>query len=309
MPWIAPAIIGGASLLGGGISSAGAKKGGSQAAAGSELAARVQLAQFQQANQDLRPFMNAGAAALPTMNALAAQTPWTQAINNAGTLFQAQQAVNPYIGAELAGAQAAMPPTGGMTESFLQQTPGYQFALSQGLKAAESAAGARGLGVSGASKKAAATFATGLADQTYQNQFANAQQTYQDWVNQAGQLANYQTNLGAQGTNWENLGLNQGNLLQGQFGRYANIAGLGENAAAMSGNQAVQAGANIGNALAAGGMAQAAGTIGGANAVNSSIQNALGAYNLYNLTQNYNPYGGLTGSLQASNTLNTYLNG
>lgn len=61
-----------------------------------------------------------------------------------------------------------------MNESDLQQTPGYQFNLTQGLKATQNSAAARGLGVSGAALKGASSYATGLADNTYQNQFNNA---------------------------------------------------------------------------------------------------------------------------------------
>ena len=55
-------------------------------------------------------------------------------------------------------------------ENALQSTPGYQFTLDQGLKAAQNNATAQGLGVSGAAMKAASTYTSGLADQTYQNQ-------------------------------------------------------------------------------------------------------------------------------------------
>lgn len=53
----------------------------------------------------------------------------------------------------------------------LESLPGYQFTKTQGLKAVQNSASARGLGVSGAAQKGAAQFATGLADQTYGEQF------------------------------------------------------------------------------------------------------------------------------------------
>lgn len=52
----------------------------------------------------------------------------------------------------------------------LQSLPGYQFTRTQGLKAVANSAAARGLGVSGAALKGAATYATGLADNTYGQQ-------------------------------------------------------------------------------------------------------------------------------------------
>lgn len=55
-------------------------------------------------------------------------------------------------------------------QARMEGMPGYQFALSTGLKGVQNSAAARGLGVSGAALKGAATYATGLADQTYGNQ-------------------------------------------------------------------------------------------------------------------------------------------
>lgn len=58
-----------------------------------------------------------------------------------------------------------------MDQASLEQTPGYQFTLSQGLKSVQNSAAARGLGTSGAAYKGAAEYATGLADKTYMDQF------------------------------------------------------------------------------------------------------------------------------------------
>jgi hypothetical protein len=61
--------------------------------------------------------------------------------------------------------------TSGNPQAALEQLPGYQFTLSQGLKSVQNSAAARGLGVSGAAQKGAASYATGLADSTFGNQF------------------------------------------------------------------------------------------------------------------------------------------
>lgn len=53
-----------------------------------------------------------------------------------------------------------------------QDTPGYQFALNEGMRAIANQAAARGLLNSGARLRAAGRYATGLADQTYQNWLA-----------------------------------------------------------------------------------------------------------------------------------------
>jgi hypothetical protein len=138
-----------------------------------------------------------------------------------------------------------------MNESALQQTPGYQFNLTQGLKAVQNSAAARGLGVSGAALKGASAFATGLADSTYQNQFSNAVTNQTNAYNRL--LGVVQTGAGAAG----------------------NLAG------AATGTSAVEtAGAGqIGGSVIAGGNAAAA----GANATGSAISsaaNSLGGYAL-----------------------------
>ena len=61
--------------------------------------------------------------------------------------------------------------TTNLSQSQLEATPGYQFTEAQGLKGVQNSAAARGLGVSGAALKGAATYSTGLADSTYQQQY------------------------------------------------------------------------------------------------------------------------------------------
>lgn len=130
-----------------------------------------------------------------------------------------------------------------MDEATLEQTPGYQFNLTQGLKAAQNSATARGLGTSGAAVKGAETYATGLADSTYQNQFNN-------------QVTN-QTNL---------------------YNRLTGVANSGQNAAAGLGTTGQQTAANIGSNIIGAGNASAAGTIGGANALSGAGSNASSMY-------------------------------
>lgn len=153
-----------------------------------------------------------------------------------------------------------------MTEANLVQTPGYQFNLSQGLKAAQNSAAAHGLGVSGAAINSASNYATGLADSTYQNQFNNQQSIYNDYANQ--------------------VGLNS-NALGQVYNQIGGIVGLGENAAAGAGNLG-QASANSQSSLLNNsGTAAAAGATGSAGAIASGLNgasnagiNALAAQNL-----------------------------
>lgn len=85
-----------------------------------------------------------------------------------------------------------------MNEQTLENSPGYQFNLTQGLKATQNSAAARGLGVSGAALKGASTFATGLADNTYQNQFNNAVTNQTNAFNRLSSLVNTGENAAAQ---------------------------------------------------------------------------------------------------------------
>ena len=133
-----------------------------------------------------------------------------------------------------------------MTQAALEQTPGYQFDLAQGLKATQSAAAARGLGVSGASLKGAATYATGLADKTYQDQFNMQQQRFNDLLS---------LNTGQQGN------------LTNQFNRFNALAGMGESAAAGTGTIGASLANTSANYTNQAGLDQAAGTSG----VNSAL--------------------------------------
>lgn len=206
-----------ASVAGGVISSEGAQSAAKTQAGAAGDASAVQLAMFNQLQQNLAPYMQTGVAG---NNALQSAL----GLSNGGTGdFSA--------GSLLTGPQ--------MTEANLEQTPGYQFNLTQGLKATQNSAAARGLGVSGAALKGAATYATGLADSTYQNQFNNA--------------VTNQTN---------------------EFNRLMGVTQLGQNSAAGVGAAGVQTGANIGSNIIGAGNASAAGTIGSTNALSNGLTSA-----------------------------------
>lgn len=198
-----------------GVGALGQIVGGSMAASAQESAAQqaaaTQMAMFEQTQANLEPYNTAGQNALTKVNALA------------GTFNYK--------------------PT--MAET--SQTPGYEFNLNQGLKATQNSAAARGLGVSGAAEKGAAAYATGLADTTYKNQFANA-------------LNSYQANLGG---------------LQ-------NLANTGESAAAGVGTAAQQTGAGVAASETGAGSAAAGGIMTGANAL-SGVSNTSNEFNMLNM--------------------------
>ena len=206
----AGAIVGGA-VIGGVATNMAAGTAADAQTAAADQANATQISMFNKAQANLQPYMTAG------------NTATTNALNLANTGFNFND-----------------------TQAQLEATPGYQFTLSQGLESTQNGAAARGLGVSGASQKAAAAYATGLASNTYQQQFGNA-------------LSTYQTNFNANTT----------------------LAGIGENAAAGVGNNAATTGASIGQNTIGAGNAQAGAAIAGGNAI-GGVGNALGTAAILN---------------------------
>ncbi len=261
-----PIGVGGAIALGGaalsaGIGAVGSMSAAKTAAGAANQAAQLQSDQFDQTRGDLLPYNQAGQSVLGDLTALARSGQFGGGKNY------------------LAMAEGMLP--GQMTQAELEQTPGYQFNLAQGLKATQSAAAARGLGVSGAALKGAATYATGLADSTYQNQFNNAQTRYSDVFN---------------------LNTGQQSNLQNQFNRLSGVATLGETAAAQTGALGTAAAKTEGQGLMSAGQYQASGALGVGTAANQGISNylqydALKKYTSRGGTQGYpEPTGGETGN-------------
>jgi hypothetical protein len=122
-----------------------------------------------------------------------------------------------------------------MTQDQLEQTPGYQFTKTQGLKTVNNALGARGLLNSGAVFKGASDYATGLADKTYLDQF-NMDQT----------------------------------LKQNNYNRLLGATQLGENAAAQTGAYGTQTAQSVGSNIIGAGNARAAADMATANAFGSA---------------------------------------
>jgi hypothetical protein len=196
-------------ILGSSLIGAGAAKSAASTQAAAQQQANQLLAQqYQQQRADLQPYSAAGVNALNKFQGMADYTPF-------GT-------------------------------SQFQADPGYAFRLSEGQKALERSAAARGGLLSGGTGKRIAAYGQEAASQEYQNAF-NRYQT-----ERAAKLAPYQSLINT-----------------GQ----ASAAGQA-NAAGNYGTQAAQGLTNIGGA-------QAAGTMGGANALASG----LGQYLNYNANQ------------------------
>lgn len=165
-----PAAIVGAGALGATaaigsslIQSSAASKAASQQVAAENAATQEQQNMFGTTQQNLQPFIQQGQSAANEVSAL-------EGLN---------------------GGNAAS------IMNTLQQLPGYQFANYQGLKTVQNSATARGLGISGAAQKGAASYSTGLANEYYNNLLQGVQATENTGANAAAGLGNIGAKTGA----------------------------------------------------------------------------------------------------------------
>lgn len=208
------------------------------------------------------------------------QTNLNQEVQRAYQAFQLQQQgaqPNATAGGQLvgSGAQVGMGGTGpattgtnaysnlfqpfNYTADQYHQSPGYQFALGQGLEAINNSAAARGMILSPNTSKALGTYATGLADQDFQQAYQNAYQAYtqnqSNTLNALSGMAGYgntaATNLGSAAGN---TGTNNASLLSGL-------------------------GTSLGSNTIGAGNAGAAGIVGSGNAISGGITNLANTFN------------------------------
>ena len=216
MPWMIPAAIFGSSLLG---ASAASKAADTQAGA-ADRAAELQAEQFRQTREDQAPYRTAGYNALAELQRTAGNVP----------------------GAFKFGA------------GDYQADPGYAFRLSEGQKALDRQAAARGGLISGGALKAAQRYGQDMGSQEYQNAYNRALTGYNTGVASENQLYN----------------------------RQAGLAGIGQTSTNLVGQAGQNYATNAGNLITGAGAAQAAGQVGMANAVTGG----LGTYLNYNQGNN-----------------------
>ena len=160
----------------------------------------------------------------------------------------------------------------------LQNTPGYQFTLNQGLKNTNNALSSQGLLGSGAQGKALADYTTGLASNTYNQQLNNALNAYK---------TNYDTGLGQVSAN-NATSLNQFNANLDPLFKLLN---LGQNSAAGIGQGAYNSSVNAGNAIAQG-------TIGSGSQSANTMNSLLGLAGMANTAgATYTPGAGYSSGL------------
>ena len=148
----------------------------------------------------------------------------------------------------LARLTAGTAPGGEFTKSFgmsdFEQDPGYGFRMSEGLKALDRTAAARGNLLSGSTLKGAQRYGADLGSQEYERAFARAQTNRNNILNPLQSLAGVgQTSTNQGIAAGQNFATNVGNLGMNAAGNQAN-AGL----TAAQANQSAYG--NVGNAFA-----------------------------------------------------------
>jgi hypothetical protein len=207
MSFIAAALIGGGvALVGGMMQGSAAKSAAGTQAAAADRAGELQQQQYEQTRQDQMPWMKAGEAALNQLAPMVA---------NYQKFGQAQ----------------------------FQQDPGYAFRLSEGSKALDRQAAARGGLISGGALKAAQRYGQEMGSQEYTNAFNR-----------------YQTERSA-----------QLNPLQ-------SLAGVGQTTAAQLGQAGQTMATNVGQAGGQAAQARASGYMGQANALSGALTSGSNLY-------------------------------
>jgi hypothetical protein len=229
------AIATGTAILGAGLLGAAASRSSSKTqASAAAQAADIQKTQFEQTREDQAPYRTAGYNALAEMQRTAGNVP----------------------GAFKFGA------------GDYQADPGYAFRLSEGQKALDRQAAARGGLISGGALRAAQRYGQEMGSQEFGNAYNRALTGYNTGVASENQLYN----------------------------RQAGLAGIGQTSANLVGQFGQNYATNVGNLMTGAGAAQAAGQVGMANAVTGG----LGTY------LNYNQGNNLLNVLQNQNLRNQY---
>lgn len=222
------AISGGTSLISGLLGSNAAQNAAQLQSNAAMYAANIQRKEFEQIRRSLRPYIQMGDRAVKPLDRLLGIGPGENPLHS-------------FLGRPL--------PQWHPTMQQLAKTPGYQFALNQGLQATQNSFAAQGLGQSGAALKGADQFAQGLASTTYQQQFQNFITQQQLKLAQRQQI----------------------------FGNLSGVVGMGQSAAMGQGQLGMGAASNIGSDLMSGAAAGAAGIVGGTNAITNSLGGLAGA--------------------------------
>lgn len=230
MTWVATAVVSSAV-----IGASTAKSAAKTQAGAAQQASDVQQRQYEQTREDQAPYREAGYNALANLQRTAGNVP-------AAFKFGAGD---------------------------YQADPGYAFRLSEGQKALDRQAAARGGLISGGALKAAQRYGQEMGSQEFGNAYNRALTSYNTDVARENQLYN----------------------------RQAGLAGIGQTATNLVGQAGQNYATNVGNLMTGAGAAQAAGQVGMANAVTGG----LGTY--LNYSQNNALLNALRGGGGAATTI------
>jgi hypothetical protein len=241
-----------------------------------QLALQKQI--YEQTRTDLAPYRDTGVAATNQLNTLLGIG------GNTGATDYGKYATAEFTPAAFAA----------------NQDPGYAFRLSEGLKAVDRQAAARGGLISGNALKASQTYGQDMASQEYQNAFNRYQtvrgNTLSPFQNLSAQGQNAAAMTGTAGAQYGSAGgqaiSNYGQGVSGALGSAGNAMGTaygnyGQGTTGVLGAY----GTNATNALTGGANANAAGIVGSANAYNqglSGISNLANTYYVNSLLQGRN---------------------
>jgi hypothetical protein len=179
---------------------------------------------------------------------------------------------------DLASAGGALDQKFSFNPTDLQNDPGYAFALKQGKDAIAQAAAAKGGLFSAATSKGLASFATGTADQYFNQAFNRAAQTFDMNRSTALSRANTLQSLAQMGLSGTNQQADAVGSTSGQ--QASNVFSGGQFNARMAEDAASQ----IGRYLTGQGDSKASGIVGSTNAITGGISNGVKAINDF-LTQ------------------------
>lgn len=196
-----------------------------------------------------------------------------------GTNMLLSQLQGPYGSAKFGGV-AGYDPASAMKNfgaSDFQTDPGYAFRLSEGMKALDRTAAARGGLLSGATLKGAQQYGQGLASQEYQNAFnryqANRSAQEQAYGNAFNRFQTERTNTLAPLQSLAGVGQSATQQAQQASQNYATGAA----------NTLGTFGAAQGSNIIGSGNARASGYVGGSNALSGGVGQALNFYQNQNL--------------------------
>ena len=230
MAGITAAIIGGVAAVGGSLIAGSAAKSASKAqAAAAQKGIDAQERMFERQVELQEPFRQGGLAAQNQLRTLLglAPAPMPEApveYDKRGNIIPPQTPTSPQYTVD-----TSSPDFGLLTRSFgmdqFEADPGYAFRLSEGMKALERSAAARGGLLSGQTLKGATRYGQDMASQEYTNAFNRYQLERQARLNPlqslmgSGQTATNQL-TGAAGQLGQGLAQSYGNLGQAQASAY-----------------------------------------------------------------------------------------